>query len=83
MNTYTATTKEYTSPAFVIPPQVCQIKNTEQCMFETTGRVICNGPVTSGASDKQSTDKMTASTNERMFNLMVDTKIREIKNYSP
>lgn len=67
--------KEYKSPAFVTPPQVCQISSTEECMYETTGRVICKGPVTSGAIDKQSTDKTIASANDRMFNLMVDRNV--------
>jgi len=67
--------KPYTSPAFVTPPQVCQIKTTEQCMYETTGSVKCKGPVTSGATDKQAIDKLNASTNDRMFNLMVDRTV--------
>ena len=67
--------KQYTSPAFVTPPQVCQIQNVQQCMYETTGYVKCKGPVTSGATDKQAIDKLNASTNDRMFNLMVDRNV--------
>lgn len=66
---------QYKSPAFWLTQETCPIKTVDQCIYQTTGDLTCQGKITSGANDKISNDKITASTNERMLSIALDSKV--------
>lgn len=66
---------QYTSPAFWVTANSCPIKTVNECVYQTTGDVVCTGTITSGANNKASTDKVSASPNERLLNIILDAKV--------
>lgn len=65
---------KYISPAYVVSQKVCPYTKTEKCVYDTQGKVTCNGPVTEGAKESKSTLQTTTAANEQLYQRFVNEK---------
>ena len=63
-------------PAYIEAKKVCEIPQSDKCIYQTQGQVVCtNGPVTAGAGKRDTTEKLNTPKNDRMFQLFVDPTV--------
>lgn len=60
--------------AYVVSQKVCPLIKTEKCIYDTQGKVTCQGPLTEGAKQKEATTKTLADKNDQLFDRLVQEK---------
>lgn len=60
--------------AVVEYPKVCPIAKVGYCVYDTQGKVNCNGPTTQGATKDDSVKKTVTDPNTQLFQRFVDER---------
>lgn len=55
-------------------PKVCPVVHMEKCVYDTQGKVSCNGPITQGALKEDSIKKTTTDPNTLLFHRFIDER---------
>ena len=65
----------YQSTAYVTSQKVCPFVKTEKCVYDTQGKVNCQGSLTEGAHQKEATTKTVTDKNDLLFQRLIDEKV--------
>jgi hypothetical protein len=61
-------------PAYVTSKKICPFEKIETCLYQTQGQIICNGPLTQGAIEKSTTQKLYIPPSDQLFQRVLDEK---------
>lgn len=60
--------------AVVQYPKVCPVSKVGLCVYDTQGKVTCNGPASQGAVKEESVKKTITDPNTQLFQRFVDER---------